>query len=96
MYGRLQMRVHNLPAVAAVPDDALVFRNNNVFVPVIVNGRLHLAPVTLGNDTGYTVQVTRGLKPGELIAINVGAAAHEGERVQPMLIGTSQKQAAVQ
>jgi membrane fusion protein, multidrug efflux system len=93
MYGRLRMQVANLPAVAMVPDDALVFRNNAVYVPVVRNGRLHLTPVTLGNDTGYTVQVTRGLKPGELVAINVGGAGREGERVQPMRLDKSQQNA---
>lgn len=84
MYGRLQVNVNNLPASAMVPDDALVFRNNRVFVPVVRAGRLHLAPVALGDDTGYTVQVTRGLEPGELIALNVSGSAREGERVRPV------------
>jgi hypothetical protein len=91
MYGRLQMRITNLPAVAMVPDDALIFRNNRVYVPVVRNGRLHLAPVTLGNDTGYTVQVTRGLKPGDLVAVNVSGAAREGQRVQPMTLDKAQQ-----
>jgi hypothetical protein len=89
MYARLQLQVANLPAVAIVPDDALVFRNNGVYVPIVLNGRLHLAPVTLGSDNGYTVQVTRGIKPGDLVAVSVGGAAREGERVQPMRLGNA-------
>jgi membrane fusion protein (multidrug efflux system) len=81
MYGRLHLRIASHAATATVPDDALVFRNDRVYVPVVHSGRLHLAPVTLGNDTGYTVQVTQGLKPGQLVAVNVGGAAREGERV---------------
>ncbi len=86
MYGRLHLRVVNHAAVATVPDDALVFRNDHAYVPVVRNGKLHLAPVTLGNDTGYTVQVTNGLKPGDLIALNVGGAAREGERVHAIML----------
>ncbi len=33
--------------------------------------KLHLAPVTLGYDNGYTVEVTSGLRTGELVAMNV-------------------------
>jgi membrane fusion protein, multidrug efflux system len=84
MYGRLNVQIANVPAVATVPDDALVFRNNHVYVPIVHNGRLHLAPVVLGDDNGYTVQVMRGLEPGELVAVNVGGAAREGERVRRM------------
>jgi membrane fusion protein, multidrug efflux system len=91
MYGRLQMQIANTTTVAMVPDDALIFRNNHVYVPVISNARLHLAPVLLGDDNGYTVQVTRGLKPGELVAINVGGAAREGEPVQPMRLGNGRQ-----
>jgi RND family efflux transporter MFP subunit len=85
MYGRLHLRIVNHATVAIIPDDALVFRNDRAYVPVVRNGRLHLAPVTLGNDTGYTVQVTNGLRPGELIALNIGGAAREGERVQAIM-----------
>lgn len=86
MYARLRMRITIPPGVPMVPDDTLIFRDNRVYVPVVRNGRLHFAPVTLGNDNGYTVQVTEGIEAGELVALNAGGSAYDGERVQPMLV----------
>jgi RND family efflux transporter MFP subunit len=65
-----------------VPDDALVFRGGDVYVPVVRDSRLVLTPVTLGYDDGRTVEVTSGLDPDEMIAMNVGQSARAGELVR--------------
>ncbi len=73
-----------MPAGAPmVPDDALVFNRGKVFVPVVRASRLHLAEVTLGYDNGLTVEVPSGLAGDDIVAINVGQAAQEGEAVRP-------------
>jgi hypothetical protein len=67
------------------PDDALVFRNDKIYLPVVRDNHLKLVEVTLGHDTGYTVEVSGDLREGEQIAVNVGEAARDGEPVQPVL-----------
>jgi len=67
-----------------VPDDALIFRDNNVYLPVVRDERLSLVEVTIGHDNGYRVEVSGDLLAGEMIAINVGQAARDGEPVQPV------------
>jgi membrane fusion protein, multidrug efflux system len=67
-----------------VPDDALVFRDDNIYVPIVRSGHLHLVEVTLGRDNGYRVEVTGDIQSGDLVAMNVGEAAREGEKVQPV------------
>jgi HlyD family secretion protein len=75
-----------MPAgVPHVPDDALVFRDGRVFVPIIRNNQMRLAEVTLGYDDGQTVEIRRGINAGDLVAIDVGQAARDGEAVQPVL-----------
>jgi hypothetical protein len=49
---------------------------------VIRNSLVHLAPVSLGYDNGYTIEAT-GVSPGDTVALNLGQAAIDGERVQP-------------
>ena len=68
-----------------VPDDALVFRGGKVYVPVVRDSRLHLAEVTLGYDDGRIVEVTAGINPDDLVAINVGQSVRDGEVVQPII-----------
>jgi hypothetical protein len=43
---------------------------------------VHLAPVTLGFDNGYSVEATGGINLNDLIALNLGQSVTEGERVQ--------------
>jgi hypothetical protein len=46
---------------------------------------LDLIPVNLGHDDGYKVEVSGdGLQAGDLVAMNVGEAAHNDEPVQPV------------
>jgi hypothetical protein len=61
-----------------------VFRDGKVFVPVVRGRQLHLAEVTLGYDDGQVVEVTRGLGNDDLVALNVGQSARDGEGVQPV------------
>jgi RND family efflux transporter MFP subunit len=84
MYGTAKFVVAMPSGAPLVPDDALVFRDNKVYVPVVHGNRLHLAEVTLGYDNGVAVQVISGVGYDDLVALNVGQAAREGEPVQPV------------
>jgi membrane fusion protein (multidrug efflux system) len=89
MYADMKMTAHVTSAGISVPDDALVFRDNDIYLPVVRDGRLNLIEVTLGHDNGYRVEVNGDLLPGEMIAINVGQAARDGEAVQPVAASES-------
>jgi membrane fusion protein, multidrug efflux system len=85
MYAGMQMTAHVVASRISAPDDALIFRNDKIYLPTVRDGRLSLVEVSLGHDDGYTVEVSGdGLRPGDLVAMNVGEAAHNGELVQPV------------
>jgi RND family efflux transporter MFP subunit len=84
MYGMAKFVVSIPSGAPQVPDDALVFRDNRVYVPLVRGNRLHLAEVALGYDNGVSVQVISGVGYDDLVALNVGQAAREGEPVQPV------------
>src|SRR5216684_5365456 len=88
MYADLRMTAHVTANSISAPDDALIFRNDKVYLPIVRDGRLNLIAVSLGHDSGYTVEVSGdGLQVGDLVAMNVGEAAHNGELVQPVKAG---------
>jgi membrane fusion protein, multidrug efflux system len=89
MYANMKMTAHVTTTSLTAPDDALVFRNNKIYLPVVRDDHLKLIEVTLGRDTGYTVEVSGDLRPGEQIAVSVGEAARDGEPVQPVQAGAS-------
>ena len=84
MYGTMSLTVKVSVSAPLVPDDELIFRDGKVFVPLVRNSRIHLTPVTLGFDDGYSVEATNGMAMDDLIALNLGQSATEGERVQPV------------
>ena len=85
MYAEMQLTARVTASGITAPDDALVFRDNKVYVPVVRDNHLRLVEVTLGHDNGYKVEVNGDLQAGEMVAMNVGEAARDGEPVQPVL-----------
>ena len=83
MYGTLRLTVSQ-PDVPRVLGDALVFRDNKVYVPIVRNDRLHLAEVTLGFDDGHKVEIIQGISNDDVVALNLGQGVREGEAVQPV------------
>jgi membrane fusion protein, multidrug efflux system len=84
MYATLVLDVATPAGVPMVPDDALVFRGGKPYVPVVRGGHLRLAAVTLGYDNGVNVEITEGVSDQDMVALNVGQAATDGEPVQPV------------
>jgi RND family efflux transporter MFP subunit len=89
MYGTMSIMVKVPASAPLVPDDELIFRDGKVFVPVVRKSTVHLAPVTLGFDNGYSVEATSGITTDDQIALNLGQSATEGERVHPVQTKTN-------
>lgn len=70
------------PPRPVVPSEALVTVGGKLLVPTVVDGKVHLVVVRTGVDDGKQVEVVSGLNGGELIALNLGSDAAEGEPVQ--------------
>jgi membrane fusion protein, multidrug efflux system len=86
MYTTVKFRVNMSAAAPMVPDDALIFRDGKPFVPVVRSGHLKLAPVNLGYDDGVNVEITEGVTEQDVVAVNVGQSAEDGEPVRPILM----------
>jgi len=85
MYATVKVSVRGNNESPKVPDEALIFDNEDVLVPVVRDNRIHLAKVVLGLDDGINCEVTRGLNGDETIALGLGQTAHEGELINPIL-----------
>lgn len=84
MYARVAITISTPESGQMVRDDALVFRSGKVFVPVVRGDRLHLVEVSLGYDDGQNVVVTGELHSDDLVALNIGQAAEDGQVVHPV------------
>jgi multidrug efflux pump subunit AcrA (membrane-fusion protein) len=84
MYAKVNFGIRAPIGLPLVPDDALIFRDGKPYVPVVRHNRLKLAVATLGYDDGINVEVTEGVAADDMVALNVGQAARDGEPVRPM------------
>jgi len=84
MYASVEFNVTTPAGAPTVPDDALIFRDGKPYVPIVRNGRLKLASVTLGYDDGIDIQITDGIASDDMVALNVGQSARDGDPVRPI------------
>ncbi len=86
MYANVTATIRGSKQSPRVPDQALIFSNEDVLVPVVRDNRIHLVKVELGLDDGINCEVLRGLEGDETIALGMGQTAHDGELVRPFTL----------
>src|SRR5271167_3545080 len=84
MYANVKVTIRGSKQSPRVPDQALIFNNEDVLVPLVRDNRIHLVKVELGLDDGINCEVLRGLRGDETIALGMGQTAHDGELIEPV------------
>jgi multidrug efflux pump subunit AcrA (membrane-fusion protein) len=64
-----------------ISGDALMIRHDRSMVATVVNGKIHLVPVTIGRDFGSEAEILTGLKAGDTIVTQVTDDVVEGATV---------------
>ncbi len=85
MYAKIRLTLSAPAGVPMTPDGALVFKHGKTYVPVVRDGHVRLVEVTLGYDDGQNVQILSGLRPDDVVALNMGQAVQDGQPVRPVL-----------
>lgn len=82
MYAQVRFRLAQAKAALRIPGDALVLGKSGARVAVAgADDVVHFRPVTIGQDLGAEVEVTSGLREGELVVSNPTDAVTEGASV---------------
>lgn len=82
MSGNASIKIDDVTDAVAVPIEALVDDKDGQYVFVVVDGKLEKRTVTTGVMTETDVQVVKGLKPGDTVAIASGATLTDGMSVK--------------
>ncbi len=85
MYANVAISIQGSSSAPRVPDQALIFNGERVYVPIVQDNRIHLVDVRLGLDNGINCEITRGLKGDETVALGLGQAAVERELIRPLM-----------
>jgi RND family efflux transporter MFP subunit len=66
----------------SVPRAALLYEGDASYVYVATGGKAVKRTVTLGVDTGEIVEITQGVRPGEKVVVEGGAALDDGMKLR--------------
>jgi RND family efflux transporter MFP subunit len=79
-----------------VPAAAMLFRASGPQVACIdSSGKLSFHPVTIGRDDGRVVELSSGLVPGDVVALNVSSQIGDGEKVRVNMLDSGAAPASV-
>ena len=87
MYARVELVSPRTDAPLLIPSDALIARGEGMEVAVVrEDHRVHVQKIEVGRDYGDRLEVTAGLRDGDMVIANPGDAVREGLEVQPVPI----------
>jgi RND family efflux transporter MFP subunit len=87
MYARVELSSPRTDAPLLIPSDALIARGDGTQVAVVSQDhRVHLQKIDVGRDYGDRLEVSGGLKDGDMVIANPGDSVHEGLEVQAVPI----------
>jgi len=82
MYGQIQFTVAATEASVTIPSTALVIDKNGMHVvEVRPDHTVHFIPVDIGQDMGAQVDISQGLRGGEVLVSNPSDLLSEGQKV---------------
>lgn len=81
-YVFVHFKVPQQDARLMLPANTLLFRSEGLRVGVVRNGRVHLAPVTIGKDAGATVEIASGLTTADAVILDPSDSLAEGQEVR--------------
>jgi multidrug efflux pump subunit AcrA (membrane-fusion protein) len=67
-----------------VPSTAVLYDEGDATVLVVEGGIVRTRPVKTGLLSGGEVEITEGLKPGDLVVRRAGALLRDGQKITPV------------
>lgn len=83
LYAEVQFTLHPDTVLFIIPTDALIIRSGDPQVAILDDKQtVHLKTVTIAKDMGRNVEISDGLKEGDIIVVNPNEKIREGVRVE--------------
>jgi len=81
-YAEVHLKVPTQASTLLLPVNTLIFRSQGLRVGVVKDGKVELAAVTPGRDSGNQIEIVAGIKPDDQVIINPPDSIVSGQRVQ--------------
>jgi hypothetical protein len=81
-YVFVHFKVPEHAASLMIPSNTLLFRSEGLQVGVVRNGKVQLVPVTIGKDTGATVEISSGLTADDAVILDPSDSLANGQEIR--------------
>jgi RND family efflux transporter MFP subunit len=95
MFVRAEIELESRSQVVCVPRDALVYRESGLALFVVRDSTVALVPVTVGIESGATVEIATGLEAGERVVVLGQHNLQTGTLINPIADSTSRTRTGV-
>ena len=92
-YGQVRFDLPQTAPTVLISANALVPSGTEQKVVIVQDGKIHFQPIVVSRDFGSNLEVTQGLKGGEMLVINPGENLTEGLAVDTKLAEAPKKPA---
>jgi RND family efflux transporter MFP subunit len=82
VYCNVELKIPRKTPSLVVPSEAIIFNRNGLSVAVVEGGVARIRPVTVVRDFGTTVEVSAGVKDGDLVILNPPVDLTDGHEVK--------------
>ena len=83
MYAQVNLIQSKTVPPVLIPGEAIVIREGRDVVALVQDQTVHFRPVALGRDYGNETEITDGLNPGDVVAVNVSDEVRDGGKIEP-------------
>lgn len=87
MYARVNLKVQKHPHVVSVPTEAVSAGEKHTVFTVSPQGEIEERTISVGMETPTRLEVTQGLREGELVMIGTRSTLKPGQKVETRLLG---------
>jgi RND family efflux transporter MFP subunit len=81
-YAEVQFNYTNPNPAVNIPSNASITKNDGLYVAIVADGKLSYRPVEVGRDLGSTLEITKGIKAGEVVVLDAPDGLAEGAKVK--------------
>ncbi len=80
-YGEVHLHLNTGMQTLVVPVPTMIFQSAGLQVATVVNGKVRLQPIQVGQDDGKIIQVVSGLNPDDEVIQNPPDSILDGQAV---------------
>jgi RND family efflux transporter MFP subunit len=81
-YAEVKFNYQNPNPPVIIPSNAAITKNDGLYVAVVTDGKLNFRPISVARDFGNKMEISQGIKAGEIVVLDVQDGLTDGTKVK--------------